>query len=226
MFNFRLIGRIIQYYLPAKLNYTMAHQIKYRFLHSLFRLFTYLSDRSGGWWVFVKPKLIFGVLLLGAGMTALATQPKKRAKPKLSSQTIDSVKPVTATQLSPPMPYCYEPAMKPMSEEADTTVYTVVKKMPQFPGGDVSAYLAQNIHYPATAMCYETGSGPQGRVICQFVVEKDGSITNVRVVRSVDPGLDKEAIRVISSMPKWIPGEQNGKKVRVQYLLPLNIDFQ
>jgi protein TonB len=74
-------------------------------------------------------------------------------------------------------------------------------------------YLSSNIKYPVVA----EENGVQGRVVCTFVVEKDGSITDVRVVKSVDPSLDKEAMRVVKSMPKWIPGKQNGSAVRVKY---------
>lgn len=98
-------------------------------------------------------------------------------------------------------------------------VFDVVEQMPQFNGGQeaLMLYLSNNIKYPESA---ET-SGIQGRVISTFVVECDGSISNVEVVKSIDPSLDKEAIRVISTMPNWIPGKQNGSAVRVKYTLPI-----
>ena len=83
-------------------------------------------------------------------------------------------------------------------------------------------YLCSNIKYPTISQ--ETGS--QGKVIVQFVVDKDGTISNPEVVRGVDPYLDKEAIRVISSMPKWTPGVQNGKKVRVKFTVPVSFRLQ
>ena len=83
-------------------------------------------------------------------------------------------------------------------------------------------YLAENIKYPMIAQ----ENGIQGRVICQFVVNKDGSIVDINVVRSVDPSLDKEAIRVIKSMPKWKPGMQRGKAVRVKFTLPVVFRLQ
>jgi TonB family protein len=95
-------------------------------------------------------------------------------------------------------------------------IFTVVEEMPRF-DGDVSQYLARNIKYPVDAQ----RRGVQGRVICQFVVEKDGSISSVTVVRSVDPLLDAEACRVIYGMPQWIPGKQRGIVVRVKYTLPI-----
>lgn len=109
-------------------------------------------------------------------------------------------------------------------EEEDQVVFQVVEKMPSFPGGDAALfkYLSDNVKYPVIAQ----ENGVQGRVICQFVVNRDGSIVDVEVVRSVDPSLDKEAIRVIKSMPKWSPGQQRGKPVRVKYTLPVNFRLQ
>ena len=98
----------------------------------------------------------------------------------------------------------------------EDVIHVSVEIMPEFPGG-TAAFLSSNIKYPTISQ--ETGS--QGKVIVQFVVDKDGTITNPEVVRGVDPYLDKEAVRVISSMPKWKPGVQNGKKVRVKYTVPV-----
>ena len=101
----------------------------------------------------------------------------------------------------------------------EDVIHVSVENMPVFPGGDAALlkYLADHLKYPTISQ--ETGT--EGRVIIQFVVDKDGAITSPEVVRGVDPYLDKEAIRVISSMPKWKPGEQNGKKVRVKYTVPV-----
>lgn len=109
-------------------------------------------------------------------------------------------------------------------EEEDQVVFQVVETMPSFPGGDAALfkYLGDNVKYPVIAQ----ENGIQGRVICQFVVNRDGSIVDVEVVRSVDPSLDKEAIRVIKSMPNWTPGKQRGKAVRVKYTLPVNFKLQ
>jgi protein TonB len=99
-------------------------------------------------------------------------------------------------------------------------IYEVVEQMPSFPGGQgaLMQYLANNIKYPVVAQ----ENGVQGRVVVSFVVERDGSITDVQVVRSVDPSLDREAQRVVRSMPKWIPGKQNGQAVRVKYNVPVS----
>lgn len=99
-------------------------------------------------------------------------------------------------------------------------VFDVVEQMPQFPGGmpALMKWLQDNMKYPKEAQ----DAKQQGRVIVSFVVEKDGSITNVRVVKSVTPALDEEAIRVVKAMPKWNPGMQNGEPVRVNYTVPIS----
>ena len=113
-----------------------------------------------------------------------------------------------------------QPEPKPEVEK----VFEVVEQMPSFPGGDKALleYLSNNIKYPVVAQ----ENGVQGRVVVSFVVEKDGSITDVKVVRSVDPSLDKEAARVVKSMPRWIPGKQNGSAVRVKYTVPVTFRLQ
>ena len=106
----------------------------------------------------------------------------------------------------------------------ETKVFDVVEEMPQFPGGQAALleYLAKNIKYPVVA----EENGIQGKVIVTFVVERDGSITDVKVVKSVDPSLDKEASRVVKSMPRWQPGKQNGSAVRVKYTVPVQFRLQ
>jgi protein TonB len=105
-------------------------------------------------------------------------------------------------------------------EEASNEVFIIVEEMPEFPGGiaELTAYLSRSIKYPAIAQ----ENGIQGRVTCSFVVNKDGSIVDAEVVRGIDASLDKEALRVINAMPKWKPGKQRGKAVRVKYNLPVN----
>ena len=109
-------------------------------------------------------------------------------------------------------------------EEDENVVFVVVESMPAFPGGDAALfkYLNDNIKYPVIAQ----ESGIQGRVVCQFVVNRDGSIVDIEVVRSIDKSLDAEAVRVISKMPRWTPGKQRGKTVRVKYTLPVNFRLQ
>ena len=115
-------------------------------------------------------------------------------------------------------------APEPPKHVEETKVFTVVEQMPMFPGGDAAlmSYLANNIHYPTVA----AENGVQGRVVVGFVVERDGSITDVRILRGVDPSLDREAMRVVKSMPRWTPGKQNGSAVRVKYQVPVAFRLQ
>lgn len=110
----------------------------------------------------------------------------------------------------------------PKHEEEQDKIFEVVEQQPQFPGGSVNGWLADHIKYPVVA----AENGISGRVVVQFVVERDGSVSQVRVVRGVDPSLDKEAQRVISSMPKWIPGKQNGQAVRSRFTVPVTFRLQ
>lgn len=109
-------------------------------------------------------------------------------------------------------------------EPAEEPIFVLVEKMPSFPGGDAALfqYLGKNIKYPTIS----AEMGTQGRVIVQFVVDKDGTITNPVVVKSVDAYLDKEALRVINAMPKWTPGKQRNQPVRVKYTLPVMFRLQ
>ena len=109
-------------------------------------------------------------------------------------------------------------------EESAQQIFTVVEKQPEFPGGtaELFKYLNKAIKYPVIAQ----ENGIQGRVVCSFVVNRDGSIVDIQVMRGVDPSLDKEAMRVISEMPKWKPGEQRGKPVRVRFILPVQFRLQ
>jgi len=117
------------------------------------------------------------------------------------------------------------PVEAPVEEEEEEVVFMVVESMPEFPGGQQALFkfLSENVKYPVIAQ----ENGIQGKVICQFTVNKDGSIVDVQVVRSGgDPSLDKEAVRVIKTMPKWKPGKQRGKPVRVKYTVPVNFKLQ
>lgn len=113
------------------------------------------------------------------------------------------------------------PVVKPADPEDDENyVFQVVEKQPEFPGGNeaLMKYLGQNIKYPTVA----AQNGIQGRVVCRFTVKRDGSVGDVEVVRKGDhPSLDREAIRVIESMPKWKPGQQRGKAVNCKFTLPV-----
>ena len=109
-------------------------------------------------------------------------------------------------------------------EVVEQEIFQIVEEMPSFPGGDVKLmeYIAKNIKYPQIAR----ESGIQGRVFIGFVVEPDGSISNVKLLRGIGGGCDEEAMRVIKSLPKWKPGKQRGKAVRVSYQIPVNFKLQ
>lgn len=106
----------------------------------------------------------------------------------------------------------------------DNQVYETVDQQPTFPGGQSALlqWLGQTVHYPAMA----EEQGIQGRVVVSLVIEKDGSISNIKVARGVDPLLDKEAVRVVKSMPRWTPGRLNGQAVRVKYNVPITFSVQ
>ena len=106
----------------------------------------------------------------------------------------------------------------------DDPVFTVCEKKPEFPGGDMALmeFLMKQTKYPKDA----TEQGIQGRVVVQFIVEKDGSPSNAKVVKSVSQSLDEEALRVVRAMPKWTPGQQRGQNVRAQFTLPVTFRLQ
>jgi protein TonB len=145
------------------------------------------------------------------------TEEKVETKIDLSSLEDDQSKAQIQTYTPPPPP-------KPVEEEATEEIFVVVEQQPEFPGGmsALMKFLGDNIKYPVIAQ----ENGIQGRVITNFVVERDGSITDVQVVRGQDPSLDKEAVRVIQTMPRWKPGQQRGKAVRVRFTLPVVFRLQ
>lgn len=105
-------------------------------------------------------------------------------------------------------------------DKDDATIFYAAEEMPEFPGGDLALlnFLSKNIKYPAIA----AENGIYGKVTVNFVVNKDGSISDAKILRGVDQALDKEAIRVVNSLPRWKPGKQTGKTVRVSYSVPIN----
>ena len=122
----------------------------------------------------------------------------------------------------------YTPTVAVAEEEEDVVdeqeIFEIVEEPTTFPGGDAALmqWLSKNIKYPAIAQ----ENGTQGRVTVRFVVERDGSVSNAEVIRGVDPYLDKEALRVVNSMPKWNPGKQRGKAVRTRFTLPVTFRLQ
>lgn len=109
-------------------------------------------------------------------------------------------------------------------DEGESEVFVIVEDMPEFPGGDLALrkYISDNVDYPVIA----AENGIQGKVYVTFVVDKDGSVSNATIARGVDPSLDKEALRVINSLPRWKPGKQRGKPVRVSFTVPINFQLQ
>ncbi|MCM1005722.1 MAG: energy transducer TonB [Prevotella sp.] len=130
----------------------------------------------------------------------------------------------TETFTPPPAP---EPKVEPVPEvkkPEPEKIFTAVEQSASFPGGQgaLSSWLGKNLRYPELA----AQNNIEGRVIVQFVVEKDGSITDIKVARGVDKDLDKEAVRVVRKMPKWQPGKNNGIAVRSQFTLPVNFKLE
>lgn len=130
------------------------------------------------------------------------------------SRIVEAVRNDVAVATPPPAP----------KEEVTQKIFEVVEQPPSFPGGEgaLLSWLKDNLRYPVVAQ----ENGVQGRVIVSFVVERDGSISDVKIARSKDPSLDKEALRVVKAMPHWQPGKQNGSTVRVKYNLPVNFRLQ
>jgi len=187
----------------------MSRKIKLHTFNALFRLFAYLADKTGGWRVFVRPKLLLGSLIVGLGLATPKTIQAQNQDSSKKSQT-DSIGSSKYNGTS-----CYDTYI------VDTTkTYTDIEQMPQYPGGDSTliSFVQKNLTQLPVTQCY---NGVSAKVICRFVVEKDGSISNITVIKSLDPGCDKEAIRVLKLLPKFIPGKQNGQAVRVYYTLPV-----
>ena len=147
---------------------------------------------------------------------------KGKANAKINAGTVNEI--VVVEQA--PAVQQTKPVEMPNPAAVDTTsrAFDVVEQMPQFPGGlaELMQFLGQNVRYPEEAH----KNNIQGRVIVTFVVEKDGSISEAHVAKSVDPLLDAEALRVVNSMPNWLPGRQNGEPVRVKYTVPITFKLQ
>jgi periplasmic protein TonB len=116
------------------------------------------------------------------------------------------------------------PVIQEEKEAEVEEVFVIVEDMPEFPGGELALrkWIASNIKYPVIA----AENGIQGKVYVQFVVDKDGKVTNARIARGIDASLDQEALRVVNNLPRWKPGMQRGKPVRVSYTVPINFQLQ
>ena len=138
---------------------------------------------------------------------------------------IESTEIASSEETGQAVEIAYVPPTVEEEEVEEQEIFEVVEQMPEFPNGGMAGlmqYLSKNIKYPTIAQ----ENGTQGRVTVQFVVNKDGSIVDAKVLRGVDPYLDKEAVRVIMGMPKWKPGMQRGKPVRVKYTVPVMFRLQ
>ena len=140
-----------------------------------------------------------------------------KRKPKVQKQELEGTRVVVKAESA-------EDTAQIKNVESTEKTFEVVEQMPTFKGGDAALmkYLSENIKYPKAA----EKAGEQGRVVVNFIVEKDGAISNVNIVRSVTPTLDAEAVRVIKAMPKWVPGKQDGQFVRVKYNVPVSFRLQ
>ena len=207
----------------------MSGKIKLHTFHFLFRLFAYLADKSGGWRVFVRPKLLLGSLIVGLGLMASGfaqTSDQNKAKQK-THQTIqknensvkvkeDSIIYSKNNMIVDIKGNCRET----LEHTSQNNTYTIVQQMPQFPGGEeaLMKYISENIKYPIIAQ----ENGIQGKVVCRFIVTSKGEIDRIEILRSLDPSCDKESVRLIKTLPKFIPAKRNGVSVSVWYTLPIN----
>ncbi len=164
-------------------------------------------------------KILLTALALSLTLFACnnASQPAQKKVPKVITITKDK-KITSRDEISPSQ-------KKAIVAQVDTShVFRIVEKMPKFPGGTKKLlnYLATHIKYPAEARKAKI----QGRVFVNFIVEKDGSISHVNVLKGIGHGCDKEAVQAVENMPRWIPGLQKGKPVRVSYNLPVKFSLQ
>ncbi len=227
----------------------MSRKIQFHTFNLLFRLFSYLADRSGGWSMFVRPKLMIGGVIVGLGVTGCNTKPENNPLKSSDNQTpktsnkiseithrMTSVKDCTKKSnelnykktLTEPVISCYDIEL-PDDDQIDTSktrvkvgtnqIYSLVDSIPEFPRGEnaLIQYIDSNFVYPK--QLFE--QNVKGRIICRFIVNTDGTISDIKVVIGAHPLLDTEAIRVIKNFPKWNPGKINGKAVRSYYTIPV-----
>lgn len=164
--------------------------------------------------------------------TQIETPPEKIEKPKevvqqvlkVVSDEVETTATIKIEEQSAEEAVVFTPMDVQEEEEAEEEIFQVVEKVASFPGGNAKLmeFLRKELVYPQIAI----DNNVQGRVFVQFVVNKDGSIQDVKVTRGVDPILDEEAIRVVKKMPKWVPAEQRGKTVRSRFTLPVMFKFK
>ena len=191
----------------------MSRKIKFYSFTVLFRLFAFLADKSGGWRVFVLPKLLMGSLIVVISCKQVNTQNQKL---EITGKKVPKKSNLIKANLKDSI----------QSAERDDQIlcYIVLEKMPVFPGGEAKLveYISKKLIYPKEAELKKI----QGKVICKFMVTENGTITNIEVIRSIDPLLDAEAIRVIKTLPKFEPGTQQDKPVGVYFTLPITFSLK
>lgn len=209
----------------------MSKKIKIQTFKILFQLFDFLADKTGGWSLFVRPKILIGSLIMGLGLTVGGGKIGAKEKLKNSIGNTQNTKLKTATveeHTSSPVKLDSKPQQsnplddiqKNPSEVVEEKAFCYITEvMPVFPGGEgeLMKYIANNLKYPEDAIKKKI----QGKVICRFIVTELGEISEVTVLRSLDASVDDEAIKVLKQMPKWTPGQQNGKNSKVYYVLPI-----
>jgi len=182
----------------------MAQRVKFSLYGFLFRFFSFFADKTGGNIFFVKPKVLLGSLVLGLCFTIpIKAQSENKNDVQSKLENKDTIQ----------------------SNATDTNkerIWFVNEHSPQFPGGDKA--LLQFIHDNLTYPTDSADQGISGRVVLKFVVTEDGSLSDIQVIKSLDPACDKEAIRVVELMPKWIPGKQGERVCRVYYNLPISFE--
>jgi len=161
-------------------------------------------------------KYAYVLPLAALALTAFARPEVQKTSEELSAVKVNDL--ATNVQASSEKNVAEVPAPAGILQQPDS-IFETVEEMPMYPGGEMAMMelLRDNVQYPAEAKA----KGIQGRVVVQFVIDKDGSVTDAEVVRSVDPQLDAEALRVVGMMPKWTPAKQKGKPVRVRFTLPI-----
>ena len=182
----------------------MSRKIKLHTFHFLFRLFAYLADKSGGWRVFVRPKLVLGSLIVGLGLTGSGVIEAQNKAVKNSDLKANSKKTIVKDTIT---------------TKKNEALFIEYETMPVFPGGDTALldFVYKNLKYPESAIKNKI----QGKVILRFVITKTGEIDKVEIIRSLQPDCDKEAIRVVKMLPKFTPGNQSGKPVSIWYTMPV-----
>ena len=186
--------------------YSMANSFNHSSLKK--RITMMLKEKSNPW---ARVKYLYVLPLTALAVSAFARPEVSAVADELSSAKVNDLVASMKTNQLETVSFAVKDTLTP--------VFEVVERMPQFPGGVAAQveYFKKNLRYPAEAK----KAGTQGRVVVQFFVNKDGSISNVKVLRGVDPALDAEAIRLVNSMPKWKPGMQKGKAVTVKYTVPV-----